>query len=145
MALFLFTKAILSQQPIKVFNNGQMIRDFTFVDDIVEGIARLVHKPATSDDKFDGVAPNSAISSKPFRIFNIGNGQPVPLMDYIKALEDALGIEAIKEFLPMQPGDVAATNADTSRLYDWVGFKPDTSVKDGVARFVDWYRTYYGS
>ena len=145
MALFLFTKAILSQQPIKVFNNGQMIRDFTFVDDIVEGIARLVHKPATCDDKFDGLAPNSAISSKPFRIFNIGNGQPVPLMDYIKALEDALGIEAIKEFLPMQPGDVAATNADTSRLYDWVGFKPDTSVKDGVARFVDWYRTYYGS
>ena len=143
MALFLFTKAILDGKPIKLFNNGQMIRDFTFVHDIVEGITRLVKKPATPNDDFDGGAPDSGTSSKPYRIFNIGNSQPVPLMDYVSALEEALGIEAIKEFLPMQPGDVAATNADTSRLHEWVGFQPNTSVSQGVAQFVDWYRAYY--
>ena len=143
MALFLFTKAILDGKPIKLFNNGQMVRDFTFVHDIVEGITRLVKKPATPNDDFDGGAPDSGTSSKPYRIFNIGNSQPVPLMDYVSALEEALGIEAIKEFLPMQPGDVAATNADTSRLHEWVGFQPNTSVSQGVAQFVDWYRAYY--
>lgn len=143
MALFLFTKAILDGQPIKLFNQGQMVRDFTFVHDIVEGITRLVDKPATANEDFDGASPDSGTSSKPYRLFNIGNSQPVPLMDYVSALEEALGIEAIKEFLPMQPGDVAATNADTSRLHEWVGFQPNTSVKDGVAQFVKWYRAYY--
>ena len=143
MALFLFTKAILDGKPIPLFNNGQMVRDFTFVHDIVEGITRLVKKPATANEDFDGALPDSGTSSKPYRIFNIGNSQPVPLMDYVSALEEALGIEAIKEFLPMQPGDVAATNADTSRLHEWVGFQPNTSVKDGVAQFVEWYRAYY--
>ena len=143
MALFLFTKAILDGKPISLFNNGQMVRDFTFVHDIVEGITRLVKKPATANEDFDGASPDSGTSSKPYRIFNIGNSQPVPLMDYVSALEEALGIEAIKEFLPMQPGDVAATNADTSRLHEWVGFQPNTSVKDGVAQFVEWYRAYY--
>ena len=144
MALFLFTKAILAGEPIRIFNNGEMIRDFTFVDDIVEGIARLVKKPATASDDFDGHAPDSSISSKPYRIFNIGNSQPVPLMAYVNAVEEALGIEAIKEYLPMQPGDVAATNADTTRLDEWVGFKPNTPVETGVKRFVEWYKTYYG-
>ena len=143
MALFLFTKAILDGKPIPLFNNGQMVRDFTFVHDIVEGITRLVKKPETASEDFDGASPDSGTSSKPYRIFNIGNSQPVPLMDYVSALEEALGIEAIKEFLPMQPGDVAATNADTSRLHEWVGFQPNTSVKDGVAQFVEWYRAYY--
>ena len=143
MALFLFTKAILNGEPIQLFNHGQMVRDFTFVNDIVEGITRLVKKPATPNDDFDGSAPDSGTSSKPYRIFNIGNGQPVPLMDYVSALEEALGIEAIKEFLPMQSCDLKVTSADTSRLDEWVGFQPNTSVKEGVAQFVDWYRAYY--
>lgn len=144
MALFLFTKAILDGKPISIFNHGNLVRDFTFVDDIVEGIVRLVDKPAAPSPDFDGTKPDSGISSKPYRIFNIGNSQPLPLMDYITALEDAIGQEAIKDFLPMQPGDVAATNADTSRLDDWVGFKPNTPVREGVAQFVKWYGDYYG-
>ena len=143
MALFLFTKAILAGEPIQIFNHGQMTRDFTFIDDIVEGIVRLIHKPAAQASEFDGKTPDSGISSKPYRIFNIGNSQPIPLMAYVEAIEEALGIEAIKEFLPMQPGDVAATSADTSRLHEWVGFKPDTNVKDGVAQFIAWYKDYY--
>ncbi len=143
MALFLFTKAILAGEPIQIFNHGQMVRDFTFVDDIVEGIVRLVDKPAAPAPDFNAAQPDSGLSSKPYRIFNIGNSQPTPLMDYVTAVEDALGIEAIKEFQPMQAGDVKATNADTSRLDDWVGFKPNTPVKEGVARFIAWYREYY--
>ena len=143
MALFLFTKAIFKGEAIKVFNNGEMVRDFTYIDDIVEGIVRLVDKPATPDEAFDKHLPDSGKSMMPYRLFNIGNGNPVPLMDYINAIEEATGIEAIKEFLPMQPGDAKVTSADTSRLHEWVGFKPDTSVKDGVAQFVAWYRDYY--
>lgn len=143
MALFLFTKAMLAGEPIKVFNNGQMVRDFTFVDDIVESLIRLLDKPAASVPSFDPAHPDPATSWAPYRIFNIGNSTPTPLMDYIEALENFLGITSTKEFLPMQPGDVPATAADTSALEDWTGFKPNTSVRDGVARFVSWYREYY--
>ena len=143
MALFLFTKAILKGEAIPVFNNGQMIRDFTYIDDIVEGVIRVLDRPASSNVDFDPNAPDPATSSAPYRVFNIGNGSPVPLMNFIGALEQALGIEAIKEFLPMQAGDVPATAADTQELGAWVGFQPNTSVNDGVAKFVEWYRGFY--
>ena len=143
MALFLFTKAILAGEPIDIFNHGNMVRDFTFVDDIVEGLIRVLDKPATPNPAFNPANPDPATSSAPYRVFNIGNNQPTPLMDYIAALESALGITAIKNYLPMQPGDVPATSANTDELNAWVGFKPNTAVKDGVARFVDWYRGYY--
>lgn len=143
MALFLFTKAILEGRPIDVFNNGQMVRDFTYIDDIVEGVIRVVDKPATPSATYDAATPDPASSNAPYRVFNIGNSQPTPLMDYIAALEKAMGVEAKKNFLPMQPGDVPATNADTSELERWVGFKPGTSVEDGVARFFAWYRDHY--
>ncbi len=143
MALFLFTQAMLAGQPIDIFNHGNMVRDFTFVDDIVEGVIRVADKPATANPRFDSACPDPATSSAPYRVFNIGNNRPTPLMDYIKALEDALGITAKKNYLPMQPGDVPATAANTDELDAWVGFKPNTTVQHGVARFVDWYRTYY--
>lgn len=144
MALFLFTKAILEGRPIDVFNNGQMVRDFTYIDDIVEGVIRVCDKVAAPNPSYDASHPDPATSNAPYRVFNIGNSQPTPLMDYISAVESALGIEAQKNFLPMQPGDVPATNADTSELDAWVGFKPNTPVKEGVARFIEWYRTFYG-
>ena len=143
MALFLFTKAILAGEPIDIFNHGNMVRDFTFVDDIVEGLIRVLDKPATPNPAFNAANPDPATSSAPYRVFNIGNNQPTPLMDYIAALEGALGITAVKNYLPMQPGDVPATSANTDELNAWVGFKPNTAVNDGVARFVDWYRGYY--
>jgi UDP-glucuronate 4-epimerase len=143
MALFLFTKAMLAGEPIDIFNHGNMVRDFTFVDDIVEGVIRVLDKPATPNPTFNAASPDPATSSAPYRVFNIGNNQPTPLMDYIAALESALGITAVKNYLPMQPGDVPATSANTDELNAWVGFKPNTAVKDGVARFVDWYRGYY--
>lgn len=143
MALFLFTKAILEGRAIDVFNHGQMVRDFTFVDDIVEGVIRVIDKPATASDAFDPANPDPATSNAPYRVFNIGNSQPTPLMDYIHALESALGVEARKNFMPIQPGDVPATSADTSELHHWVGFKPNTPVKTGVMRFCEWYRAYY--
>jgi len=143
MALFLFTDAILNDRPIQVFNNGDMIRDFTYVGDIVESIARLVHHPAQPNTEWDGQNPHIPTSTAPYRIFNIGNSAPVPLHEYIEAIEEALGKKAIREYLPMQPGDVPATHADTHALYDLVGFRPATQVRDGVARFVDWYRSYY--
>ena len=143
MALFLFAKAILKGASIPVFNKGQMIRDFTYIDDIVEGVIRVLDKPASANANYDAKLPDPATSAAPYRLFNIGNGSPVPLMDYIGALEQALGIEAIKEFLPMQPGDVPATSADTRELAAWVGFQPNTSVIDGVANFVQWYRDFY--
>ena len=143
MALFLFTKAMLAGLPIQVFNNGQMVRDFTYVDDIIESLIRVLDKPATSDATFDPGQPDPATSWAPHRVFNIGNSTPTPLMEYIEAIESALGITAIKEFLPMQPGDVPATSASTSALEVWTGFKPNTPVKEGVARFVSWYRDFY--
>ena len=144
MALFLFTKAILEGRPIDIFNNGRMIRDFTYVDDIVSGVVRLLDKAAAPDPEFDALAPDPATSSAPYRIFNIGNNQPTELMDYVSALEDALGTTARKNFLPMQPGDVPATAADTRNLEHWVDFRPDTAVRTGVSRFVDWYMSFYG-
>ena len=143
MALFKFTDAILNGKPIEVYNHGEMVRDFTYIDDVVEGVVRLVNKPATTSKGFDAFSPDAGLSEAPWRIFNIGNGQPIPLMNYISALEQALGIEAEKNFLEMQPGDVPMTSADTLRLWQWVGFRPNTSVEDGVKKFVDWYRTFY--
>lgn len=143
MALFLFANAMLNGNPIDVFNNGKMVRDFTFIDDIVEGVIRVCDKPATPDLDFDALSPNPATSNAPYRVFNIGNGNPTPLMDYIGALELALGITAKKNFLPMQPGDVPATSADTSELGKWVGFQPATPVAVGVQKFVKWYLSHY--
>jgi len=143
MALFKFTDAILSGRPIDIYNHGQMTRDFTYINDIVEGVVRLAMKPAQGDAYFDAKTPDAGRSLAPWRIFNIGNGQPSPLMDYIAALEQALGKEAQKNFLDMQPGDVMATASDTSRLNDWVGFAPNTSINIGVTKFVEWYRSFY--
>ena len=143
MALFLFANAMLKGDPIDVFNDGKMVRDFTFIDDIVEGVIRVLDKPATPDVKFDALYPDPATSNAPYRVFNIGNGYPTQLMDYIGALESALGVTAKKKFLPMQPGDVPATSADTSELGKWVGFRPSTQVAVGVQKFAEWYLNYY--
>ncbi len=147
MALFKFTKAILAGEPIDVFNRGQMTRDFTYVDDIVEGIVRIAAKPAEADPAWRADVANpdpSASGIAPYRIFNIGGGAPVPLMDYIHTLENCLGRNAELNLLPMQPGDVPATAADTSALKAAVGYAPSTPVSVGVARFVEWYRDYFG-
>ncbi len=144
MALFLFTRAMLAGEPIQVFNNGQMVRDFTYIDDIVEGLLRVLDRPAEPDPGFDPADPDPASSWAPHRVFNIGNSNPTPLLDYIEAIEVALGITAEKQWLPMQPGDVPATAADTTALEAWTGFKPNTPVREGVARFVAWYREYHG-
>jgi UDP-glucuronate 4-epimerase len=143
MALFLFTKAILENRPIEVFNEGRMQRDFTYIDDIAEGVVRVLDKPAEPDAAFDASAPAPDRSSAPFRVFNIGNQGPVQLMDFIAAIERAVGREAQKNFRPMQPGDVPATYASVEQLTTWTGFKPGTPVDKGVARFVDWYRGYF--
>jgi UDP-glucuronate 4-epimerase len=144
MALFLFTKAMLGGEPIQVFNKGQMVRDFTYIDDIIESLVRLLDKPAAPDPAFDAAKPDPATSWAPHRVFNIGNSNPTPLMDYIEAVEQALGVTAEIQLLPMQLGDVPATAADTSALESWVDFKPNTPVKEGVAGFVAWYRQFYG-
>ena len=144
MALFLFTKSILEDKPIRVFNNGKMTRDFTFVDDIAESVVRIILKPATPDDKFDTHNPNPATSWAPHRIYNIGNSNPISLMNYISAIEDCLGKKAKKEFLPLQMGDVPSTSSDCSELESWIGYRPRTSVTDGVRKFVEWYREFYG-
>jgi len=143
MALFLFTRAILEGRPIDVFNRGNMTRDFTYIDDIVEGVVRVLDRAAEPDPAFDPAQPDPGTSNAPYRVFNIGNSQPTPLNDYIEALEEALGKKAQRNLLPMQPGDVPATSADTTELDSWVGFKPSTPVKEGVRRFVEWYREYY--
>ena len=143
MSPFLFADAIIKGEPINVFNDGNMARDFTYIDDIVDGIVRVLDKPATPDAKFDALRPDPATSTAPYRVFNIGNGNPTPLMDYIGALETAFGVTARKNFMPMQPGDVPATSADTSELGQWVGFQPVTPVLDGVQKFADWYLAYY--
>jgi UDP-glucuronate 4-epimerase len=143
MAPFLFADAMLKGKPIDVFNGGDMVRDFTYIDDVVEGVIRVLDKPATPDVNFDTFSPNPATSTAPYRVFNIGNGNPTPLMDYIAALETALGVTAKKNFLPMQPGDVPATSADTSELGKWVGFQPGTPVTVGGQKFADWYLAYF--
>jgi UDP-glucuronate 4-epimerase len=167
MALFLFTKAILADQPIKVFNNGNMVRDFTYVDDIVEGVTRVIDNPPVgtqnniaariSPPSKGGVAPakagdgvvestegtSSPQHSAPYKIYNIGNSSPVPLLDYIAAIESTLGKTAQKEFLPMQPGDVPRTEADVTDLVKNLGYKPDTPVQKGIERFIEWYKEYF--
>ena len=143
MALFKFTRAMLAGETIEVYGNGQLVRDFTYIDDIVEGVLRVLDKPATPDPGYDPLAPNPGTSSAPYRIFNIGNSAPTVLMDYITALEQALGRPADKRLLPIQPGDMHSTAADCSALAAWVGFAPSTPVHEGVARFVDWYRNFY--
>ena len=143
MALFLFTKAIHEGRPIDVFNHGKMKRDFTFVDDIVEGVIRTLDRTAAPDAAFDSDNPDPGRSNAPYRVFNIGNHNPVELMAFVSAIEETLGVTAQKNFMPLQDGDVPATYADTEALNAWTGFAPATSVKDGVARFVAWYRDYY--
>ena len=143
MALFIFTKAILEGRPIQVFNHGNMQRDFTYVDDIVEGVIRVTDTPATPNPAWTSDAPDPGTSPAPYRVHNIGNNAPVALMDMIGALERCLGQEAVKEFMQMQAGDVPATWADVDALIERVDFKPATTIEDGIARFVAWYREYY--
>jgi UDP-glucuronate 4-epimerase len=144
MALFKFTRGILSGEAIPVFNRGEMIRDFTYIDDLVEGIVRVIDKPAKPDERFDRFHPTPSTSCAPYRIYNVGNSRPVKLMRYIEVLEHCLGKKATLDLIPMQPGDVAAAHADASALAEAVGFRPRTPVEVGVARFVEWYRSYYG-
>jgi len=143
MALFLFTKAILADETIKVFNYGKHRRDFTYIDDIVEGIIRTLDKPASPKLEWNSEQPDPATSNAPWRIYNIGNNQPVELMDYIAALEQALGKKAEKEFLPLQTGDVHETYANVDDLVEQFDYKPETPVEDGIGRFVSWYRDYF--
>jgi UDP-glucuronate 4-epimerase len=145
MAPMLFARAILAGEPIKVFNQGRMQRDFTYIDDIAEGVIRCLDKPATADPHFDPLHPDPATAAVPHRLFNIGNSQPIELLRFIEVLEQALGREAIRDLQPMQPGDVPATAADTSALEAWVGFRPTTAIETGVERFAGWYRDYFGS
>ena len=143
MALFKFTRAMLAGEPIDVYGQGQLVRDFTYIDDIVTGVLRVLDKPATPDAAHNPLAPNPGTSSAPYRIFNIGNSTPTVLMDYITALESALDITARKNMMPIQPGDMHSTAADTSALATWTGFAPATSVRAGVAHFVHWYKDFY--
>ena len=143
MALFKFTKKILNHEEIEIFNYGKHTRDFTYVDDIVEGISRVINKPATSSETWDGINPDSSSSLAPWRIYNIGNNNPVQLMDYVEALQESLGKKAKIKMMPLQPGDVPDTFADVSKLQDDFDYKPKTSVKLGVQKFIDWYKDYY--
>jgi len=143
MALFLFAEAIRKGESIKVFNHGKMIRDFTYIDDIVESIKRLIIKPPTGNQDWNGHAPRIDSSSAPYRIFNIGNGSPVELMRYIEAVELAIGVKGNYNMMDIQPGDVPATHADTAALEQYIDFKPETSVEEGVSQFISWYKTYY--
>ena len=145
MALFKFTRAMLANEPIDVYGQGQLVRDFTYIDDIVEGVLRVLDKPATPDPAFNPQAPHPGRGQAPYRVFNIGNNQPTVLMDYIAAIEAALGVQASKRLLPVQPGDMTATAADTRALAEWVGFAPNTAVSDGVARFVQWFKEFYAA
>ncbi len=144
MAAFLFTRAILAGEPIDLFNNGQMLRDFTYVDDIVEGVIRVLDRPAQPSLAWSGEHPEPGTSAAPYRVYNIGNNQPVELTRFVQVLEEALGVPAVRRYLPMQPGDVPATWADVDALMADVGFSPSTPIEVGVRRFVEWYRGYYG-
>ncbi|WP_306027425.1 NAD-dependent epimerase [Stappia sp. MMSF_3263] len=144
MALYKFTSAILEGRPIDIYNNGEMLRDFTYVDDIVEGIVRIAERPARGNPDWNGAEPDPATSRAPYRIHNIGNSEPVQLLRYVDAVEAACGVKAIRNYMPLQPGDVLATWADVEDLVEETGFRPKTSVEDGVKAFVDWYRGFYG-
>ncbi len=143
MAFFLFAKAILEGKPIQVFNNGNMFRDFTYVNDIVESVIRVIDRPASSDKTWNPTAPDPSSSEAPYKIYNLGNNSTIKLLDLIHAIEEELGIEAQKEFLPMQPGDVPATYADVSDLVADFNYKPATTVKEGIKHFISWYKKYY--
>lgn len=143
MAPMLFADAILSGRPIDIFNHGKLSRDFTYIDDVTEGVVRVLDKVATPDPDFCTSNPSPVTSEAPYRIFNIGNSQPIPLLKFVEAMESALGITAQKNYLPMQKGDVYATSADTQALDAWVGFKPDTALKHGIHQFLNWYREFY--
>ena len=143
MALFLFTEAILKGEPIKVFNNGDMVRDFTYVADIVEGITRVINHPAEANPNWDPKHPDPATSTGPFKIYNIGNNNPVKLLDFVHAIEDQLGKTAEKIMMPLQPGDVPATYADVDDLVNDLGYQPSTKVQTGIKNFIDWYKEYY--
>jgi UDP-glucuronate 4-epimerase len=143
MALFLFTKAILEGKPIDIFNNGEMKRDFTYIDDIVEGIIRVIDSPPTGDKTWNGKEPDPSSSKAPYKIYNIGNSNPVKLMDFIDAIEKELGLKARKNFLPMQPGDVPSTWADVNDLSEQLNYKPNTSVQLGIRNFISWYRDFF--
>ncbi len=143
MALFLFTRAILAGEPIKVFNEGRMQRDFTYIDDIVEGVVRVTRQPAQPNANWDSSHPDPGTSCSPYRIFNIGNNNPVLLTDFIEAIETALDMKAERQLLPMQPGDVAATYANIDDLESAVDYRPTTTIDTGVSRFIQWYRDYY--
>ncbi len=144
MAPILFTKAILEGREIEVFNNGEMQRDFTYIDDIAEGVIRVISRPAAGDPAWSGADPDPSRSRAPYRIYNIGNSAPVKLLDFIGTIEGKLGKKAIKKMLPMQPGDVVATYADVTDLVKDIGYAPSTSLDEGIGRFVDWYLEYYG-
>jgi len=143
MSPFLFIDAILQNRPIKVFNNGDMLRDFTYIDDIVEGVIRVIDTIPTGDTKWNAEYPDPSTSTAPYRIYNIGNSSPVKLMNYIETIEGVVGVEALKVFMPMQPGDVYQTNADTTLLSKAIGFKPNTPLIKGIMKTVDWFRKYY--
>jgi len=143
MALFIFTKAILENKPIQVFNNGNMVRDFTYIADIVEGVVRVLDNPPAGNAGWDAKHPDPSTSPAPYKVYNIGNNNPVKLMTFVEAIEKTLGKEAAKELLPMQPGDVAATCADVTDLVENLKYKPDTNVQDGIRNFIQWYREYF--
>jgi UDP-glucuronate 4-epimerase len=144
MALFLFTRAILEDKPIKVFNHGKMQRDFTYIDDIIEGVVMVMGRLPEANPKWSGDAPDPGTSSAPFKVYNIGNNNPVELIKFIEVIEDVLGKKANMEFMDMQPGDVVATYADVDDLMEDVGFKPETPVEIGIKRFVQWFKDFYG-
>ena len=143
MALFIFTKAILNDEPIKVFNYGKMERDFTYIDDIIEGVIRVISNPPKPNKNYDKLNPNPSTSYAPYKIYNIGNNKPVQLMEFIETLEKHLGKTAKKEYLPLQSGDVPRTYADVDDLVKDVGFKPETSIDEGIRSFIEWYKGYY--
>ncbi len=143
MALFLFTKAIFEKKPLKVFNKGHMTRDFTYIDDIIESMIRVIDKVPTSDKKFRSDKPFPNSSWAPYKVFNVGNSSPVKLLRYIEAIENAVGLKAEKIMMPMQPGDVEKTIADTTNLEKWIGYKPNTSIEKGINEFVKWYKSFY--
>ena len=145
MAPMIFAKSILNEKPINVYNFGKMERDFTYIDDIVEGVFRCCYKPANVNEKFDVLNPSQSSSFAPYRVFNIGNSQPIELLKFIEILEHALGKKAIKNLQPIQPGDVVATAADTHLLESWIGFKPSTLVEAGIEKFAEWYLEYYNN
>jgi len=143
MAVFLFAKAIYENQPIKIFNNGDMLRDFTYIDDIITGISKVIASPAKPNQNWISQSPAASSSSAPYKIYNIGNNNPIKLMDFIEEIELKIGKKAIKEFLPMQPGDVLATYADVEELVQDFDYKPNTSIKTGINNFIDWYKMFY--